>query len=58
MNICFILIIHDLKAFDCSSFRYFKFKGCFSSEIFKIVFSEASAVEITGRLKVKGLNIE
>ena len=47
--------MHDVKVFDCSRFRYFTFKGSFPSEIFKVGFSEASAVKVTrGLLYIKG----
>ena len=47
--------MHNVKVFDCSSFRYFTFKGSFSSEILKVRFSKASAVKVnTGLLNIKG----
>ena len=46
MNFCLILIMNDVKVFGCSRSRYFTFKGSFSSEIFKVGFSEVSAVNI------------
>ena len=46
MNFCFILIMHDVKVFGRSSFRYSILKGSFSSEIFKVGFSEVSAVKV------------
>ena len=54
VNFCFILMMHDVKDFNYSSFRNFTFKGSFSSEIFKVRFSEASAVKISCGL----LNLE
>ena len=48
MNFCFILLMRDVKVFDYSRFRYFTFKGSFSSEIFKVIFNEASALNIDG----------
>ena len=43
--------MHDVKVFDCSSFRYLVFKGSFSKEIFKVGFSEASTAKINRRLQ-------
>ena len=55
MNFCFILMMADVKVFNCSSFRNFTFKGSFSSEIFKFRFSEASAVKTNrGLLNIEG----
>ena len=54
MNFCFILMMHDVKVFNCYSFRNFSFKGSFSSEIFKVGFIEVSPVKVNRGL----LNIE
>ena len=55
MKFCFILMMHNVKAFNCYSFRNFTFKGNFSSEIFKVGFSEASAVKVNrGLLNIEG----
>ena len=55
MNFCFILMMNDVKVFNCSSFRNFTFKDSFSSEIFKADFSEASAVKANrGLLNIEG----
>ena len=40
--------MRDVKVFDYSRFRYFTFKDSFSSEIFKVIFNEASALNIDG----------
>ena len=40
--------MRDVKVFDYSRFRYFTFKGSFSSEIFKVIFNEVSALNIDG----------
>ena len=39
-------MMRDVKVFNCCSFGNFTFKDSFSSEIFKVGFSEASAVKV------------
>ena len=36
MNFCFILMMHDDKVFNCSSFRNLTIKGSFTRKIFKV----------------------